>query len=44
METSLNGPRRVGIPWVSVHGLEMISADSDFARFTEIAWRNPVAR
>jgi len=26
------------------HGLEMISADSDFARFTEIAWRNPLAR
>ena len=26
------------------HGLEMISADTDFARFTEIAWHNPVAR
>lgn len=26
------------------HGLEMISADSDFARFSEIAWRNPLAR
>lgn len=26
------------------HGLEMISADTDFARFTEIVWRNPVAR
>lgn len=26
------------------HGLEMISADSDFARFTEIGWRNPLAR
>lgn len=25
------------------YGLEMISADSDFARFTEIAWSNPVA-
>jgi uncharacterized protein len=25
------------------HGLSMISADSDFARFTEIAWLNPVA-
>lgn len=25
------------------HGLEMISADSDFARFPEIDWRNPVA-
>ena len=25
------------------HGLEMISADTDFARFTEITWRNPVA-
>jgi uncharacterized protein len=25
------------------HGLEIVSADSDFARFTEIAWRNPVA-
>jgi toxin-antitoxin system PIN domain toxin len=24
------------------HGLVMISADSDFARFTEIEWRNPV--
>jgi len=26
------------------HGLEVISADSDFARFTEISWRNPVSR
>lgn len=26
------------------HGLDMISADSDFARFTEIRWINPVAR
>ena len=26
------------------HGLEMISADTDFAGFTEIAWHNPVAR
>ena len=26
------------------HGLEMVSSDSDFARFTEIAWVNPVAR
>lgn len=26
------------------HGLEMISADSDFARFTEIRWTNPLAR
>jgi len=25
------------------HGLQMVSADSDFARFTEIAWFNPVA-
>ncbi|MDQ6910174.1 MAG: PIN domain-containing protein [Actinomycetota bacterium] len=25
------------------HGLQMISADTDFARFTEIAWHNPVA-
>ncbi|MGH8911541.1 MAG: TA system VapC family ribonuclease toxin [Acidimicrobiia bacterium] len=25
------------------HGLEMVSADSDFARFQEIAWTNPVA-
>lgn len=25
------------------HGLEMISADSDFARFSEIAWHNPIA-
>lgn len=25
------------------HGLEMVSADSDFARFTEIVWTNPVA-
>lgn len=24
------------------HGLEMISADSDFARFPEIRWNNPV--
>lgn len=26
------------------HGLQMISADSDFARFTEVTWVNPVAR
>lgn len=25
------------------HGLTMVSADSDFARFTEIEWLNPVA-
>ena len=25
------------------HGFTMISADSDFARFTQIAWVNPVA-
>ena len=25
------------------HGLEMISNDSDFARFPEITWRNPLA-
>jgi toxin-antitoxin system PIN domain toxin len=116
MERALNGPRRVGIPWVSItaflrivtngralrepltssqaweiveawldapsvwvpapgaghreilgrlissldlranlisdavlaalcveHGLQMISADSDFARFTDISWHNPIA-
>jgi predicted nucleic acid-binding protein len=26
------------------HGLQIVSADSDFARFTEIRWLNPVAR
>jgi toxin-antitoxin system PIN domain toxin len=26
------------------HGLQIVSADSDFARFTEIEWINPVAR
>ncbi|GIW20435.1 MAG: ribonuclease VapC [Chloroflexota bacterium] len=25
------------------HGLEIWSADTDFARFTEIRWRNPLA-
>lgn len=25
------------------HGLEMVSADSDFARFGEISWVNPLA-
>lgn len=117
METALNGPRRVGIPWMSLgaflriatnpralrepfapgeaweiveswldapsvwvpepgrghreilgrlvrdldlranlisdavlaalcleHGLEMISADTDFARFGDLRWSNPVAR
>lgn len=26
------------------HGLEVVSADSDFARFSEVSWINPVAR
>ncbi len=26
------------------HGLTTVSADSDFARFPEIRWHNPVAR
>ncbi len=26
------------------HGLQIVSADSDFARFTEISWLNPVQR
>jgi toxin-antitoxin system PIN domain toxin len=25
------------------HGLEVCSADSDFARFTEVRWRNPLS-
>ncbi len=25
------------------HGLEMVSADTDFARFTELTWHNPIA-
>ena len=25
------------------HGLDVVSADSDFARFTELTWINPVA-
>jgi predicted nucleic acid-binding protein len=25
------------------HGLEVCSADSDFARFAEVRWRNPLA-
>jgi hypothetical protein len=26
------------------HGVDIVSADSDFARFTELTWINPVAR
>ena len=26
------------------HGLKVISADTDFARFSEIEWENPLAR
>lgn len=26
------------------HGLQIVSADSDFARFTDVAWLNPVRR
>ena len=26
-----------------VHGAEVISADTDFARFTEVRWSNPLA-
>jgi len=26
------------------HGLDVVSADTDFARFTEITWVNPIAR
>ncbi len=26
------------------HGVEVCSADADFARFTEVRWRNPLAR
>lgn len=26
------------------HGVEVVSADSDFARFTEVRWVNPVVR
>jgi predicted nucleic acid-binding protein len=25
------------------HGLAVVSADSDFARFTEVDWNNPLA-
>lgn len=25
------------------HGLDVVSADSDFARFTDLSWINPVA-
>jgi hypothetical protein len=25
------------------HGLEICSADTDFARFTEVRWYNPLA-
>ena len=26
------------------HGVDIVSADSDFARFSELTWINPVAR
>ena len=26
------------------HGVELVSTDGDFARFTEIRWRNPLAQ
>lgn len=25
------------------HGMEMVSTDTDFARFTELNWHNPIA-
>jgi predicted nucleic acid-binding protein len=55
LEAALNGPTRVGLPWQSLihdahlaalaicHGVEVCSADADFARFTEVRWHNPVA-
>ncbi len=26
------------------YGMQMVSADTDFARFRELSWHNPVAR
>ena len=48
----LNGNRRVALPWLSLsaflripieHGLNVYSADTDFARFSEVDWVNPLA-
>ena len=46
-ELSLRGPLVADAALAALcieHGVEMISADSDFARFSEIRWINPVAR
>lgn len=44
-ESPFHGPAR---DWLETalcieHGLRIAGADSDFARFTEIGWINPVA-
>jgi len=50
LETALNGHLRANLVADAVlaalcieHGLEIVSADSDFARFREISWVNPFA-
>jgi len=47
LEGHLNSRRKFGIPWASSslaieHGLVLCSTDSDFAKYKDITWENPL--